>query len=220
MDDHRFTVATEKLDQISEAWKRTTWRDLAAALLLAAGRAMTAPELAEALRRDASNVKRDADALVEIGALERHSAPDRAPRTRGKLPSASYTLKAADSLREALAAELSPGELRLHQQLVYVDITVDPLGLSALLADAVALARASWYGMCDGDQQEYMIAFDGRHAARDAVDLMTILDGARIPARRTVVGDVGTVHSLVGQAQHRARLARKARLAADTRRAS
>jgi hypothetical protein len=213
-------VATGKLEAVEDAWRRNTWRDIGAALLVAPQDTLTAPELAGLLRRDASNVKKDAEALVELGALKRCPAPERPSTVRGKKPDASYQLVAIQSLEAALDVELPTGQVRSGQQFVFIDALSDPLEVSSVLGNAEGLTKAAWYSTCDGDTQECLVVFDGEHATSDALDLMAILAGARIPARRAVIGDVGSIAQLAQLSRRRERLGRRARLASDTRRAA
>jgi hypothetical protein len=106
----------------------------------------------------------------------------------------------------------------MGQQLVFADAGEDEL--LEILAAGEGLVQARWHALCDGSPQEYVFAFDGDSAATAAGDLMAILGGAQIHARRVGVVELGTAEDAVAAARRRRRLARRARLSAETRRAS
>ena len=70
-----------------------------------------------------------------------------------------------------------------------------------ILAESEAMGRASWYALFEGERQEYVVGFQGEHAARPAMDLLRAFRSANVPCRRTAVSDTGPAHELSAQAR-------------------
>jgi hypothetical protein len=203
-------------------WDRSAWLAIGGVLLAAHERTLTAPKIAAVLRAHPSNVKRDAEAMAEKGLLERRDPGKRKPGERGRGATTAYFLP--DAGAEAVAAREvepdTPGLVELGTQLVFAEAgqeQVTPL-LETLAGDG-AVAYASWFALCDGEPQEYAIAFVGEEAVESAADLMAELRGADLRARRTTITEVLPIERLMQRARRTARAARKARIARRTREA-
>jgi DNA-binding MarR family transcriptional regulator len=191
------------------------------ALLLATRDALTATELADATGRDPSNLKKVADAMVDAGLLTRETPAHRANR-RGRRPRSAYALDPTgrEALERLLAQTTEAGRLRPGQQLVFAELG-DPHieDLLHVIGDSGAATQATWSALCDGDRQEYMIAFEGDGSDQLAVDLMAALSAAKIRVRRASVSNVRPISETLEQARRATRAAERSRLRQRTRQA-
>jgi DNA-binding MarR family transcriptional regulator len=202
-------------------WSRPAELLIGRALLLAARDVLTAAELADATGRNPSNLKKVADEMVDTGLLTRETPTVDANR-RGRRPRSAYALGpgARTALERHLAQTIEPGRLGPGQQLVFAEFA-DP-GIEDLLhviSNSGAAGQATWSALCDGDRQEYVIAFDGDGSDRLAVDLMAALSAAKIRVRRTSVSQVRPMSEMLEQARRALRAAERSRLRQRTRRA-
>ncbi|HYJ00335.1 MAG TPA: hypothetical protein VEX36_11760 [Thermoleophilaceae bacterium] len=172
---------------------------------------MTAPQLATATGKDASNTKKAADDMTGAGLLERLDAPERSNGGPGRPAASAYALADGqkDALERFLASATLPGTVGRGQQLVYAEAPGPKINdFFDVMANAAAASRASWSAQCDGAHQGFLIAFDDDDAAVSAVDLMAELTAAEILCSRTVISQVGSGHDLVKRAKSNARTAR------------
>jgi hypothetical protein len=203
-------------------WDRPAWLAIGRVLLAADKRTLTAPKIAAVLRAHSSNVKRDAEAMADEGLLKRRDPGKRQPGERGRGATTAYFLP-DDSAEAVRAHEAEPGTAGLIErgvQLVFAEAghkQITPL-LEALAIDG-ALAQAS-FALCDGEPQEFAIAFAGEQAVESAADLMAELRGADLRARRATVAEVLPIERLMQRARRTARVARRARMARATREVS
>lgn len=204
-------------------WDRRAWLAIGRVLLGADERKLTAPKIATALHAHPSNVKRDAEAMVEAGLLERRPPDERQRGERGRAATAAYFLPddGAMAVRAREVEPHTPGLMERGIQLVYAEAgqaQIAPL-LEALATEG-ALVQASWFALCDGEPQEFAIAFTGEEAIESAADLMAELRGADLRARRATVTEVLPIERLAQRARRTARAARRGRMARATREAS
>jgi hypothetical protein len=201
----------------SSHWDRPAWLSIGRALLAAEGRTLTAPALAMMFYGHSSNYKRECEAMAEAGLLERRPPGQREPGARGRPVSAVYFLPDA-SAEEVRAREEDPpvptGLVERGLQVVFAE-QIAPL-LEALAAGG-ALPNASWFALCDGEPQEYAIAFAGAEAVEWAADLMAELRGAELRARRATITEVLPIERLTQRARRTARAAQKSRVSRATR---
>ncbi len=211
------------MDHPESPWDRPAWLAIGQALLQADGRTLTAPGIAAAIGGHSSNVKRDAEAMQEAGLLEHREPGKREPGARGRPATVAYFLPdtGAAAVRGARAEEQPPpGVMEPGTQLVFAEAGQRHIApLLEALAAGDALIQASWFALCDGEPQEYAIAFCGRDAIETAADLMAELGGASLRARRTTIAEVQPIERLMQRARRTARSARKARIARATREA-
>lgn len=191
----------------SEGWDNPTKVAIGAHLLTAA-EARTAAELATAVGRDQSNVKKVADAMVEEGLLI-VSKPVRAQftRGRGRRADSAYRLDPRQRPRlEVVALEETRtlGALRASQQLVFASTPgTKALDLMRTVSDSAAAARMSWIAFIDGQPQECVVAFDGDDALVRAKDLMAALAEAEVDSRRATVAGILDRHDFLRQRTRR-----------------
>jgi hypothetical protein len=116
---------------------------------------------------------------------------------------------------EAASLEERPpaGQLASAQQLVFANAERLSTLMEALDVSTL-LGAVSWYTICDGEPQEYMIAFGGDDAVPNAQTLVAELQGAGLTARRSTVAQSAGAERLVAQAQAAASASRRARMRA------
>lgn len=182
------------------------------------------PEIGERIGRAA--VKSKADEMVDAGLLEHRTPPSAAPgqvKTAGRPPTVALFLPDASvfDLQEALAREHPTGRMERGQHIVFVDAGGTAIAnLFEALDASSALAKASWFTMCDGEPQELAIVFAGDDAADDALDLVMELRGVQAKNETCCPGSLGSSEQLIMQARRAARTTRRSRLAHATREAS
>jgi len=171
---------------------------------------MTAAEISGATGRDRSNVKRAADDLVEHGALERREPPAPTGGKRGPKTRSSYAFApgAQDAFEVACGPEPAPGSLAPGDQLIFLDASEPGADLLDCLTDAAVSARVHWAALCDGADQELMIALRGPDAVNASLDLMGAFKAAKLKARRVAVAKVDSAAELSGWAGRSRQLAR------------
>jgi hypothetical protein len=205
----------------SSDWDRHAWLSIGRALLAAEGRTLTPPALATMFYGHSSNYKRECEAMAEAGLLERRPAGKREPGTRGRPVSVAYFLPDA-SAEEVRARDEEPpvptGLVEQGMQVVFAEAGQEQIApLLEALAAGGALPNASWFALCDGEPQEYAIAFAGAEAAESAADLMAELRGAALRARRATIAEVLPIERLMKRARRTARAAQKSRVSRATR---
>jgi hypothetical protein len=210
-------------DAQQEMWDTApaNWLDIGRALVTAARKPLVAGELAKATRRDQSNVKKDAAAMVASGLLTEVDPPPDPSRT-GRPPATAYALveEHADDLRAAISLR-SVGALRRGQELVWATASGEHLDdLLTVLSENAEAAQAIWSGMSAGDSQEWVLAFDGNDPTTPAMRLVAVLAAAGVPSRRVTVTQLKPTHELVAEAQESVKEIRRTRLSHDTRRCS
>lgn len=129
-------------------------------------------------------------------------------------------LEAKSAVTAARGDYSGVGVLLTGAQLVLADATQAALPeLYHALADAEPLEAAVWSGVLDGQEQTYLFAFVGDEAATQAMDLVALLAGARIDARRVTVTEISEIDELRSDLARRASVAKQSRFARDTREA-
>jgi hypothetical protein len=192
------------------------------ALLQARG-PQTAKDLAALIEKDQSNVKKEADRMAVLDLITGVSPSARA--TGGRPPTIAYGLTAvqrARAERELPAPRLpvggTTGLFRRGQEVVTAAAGPEHLGdLLDVLAGTQSVRRAAWAAVCG---EQVLVVFEGSDPAGPALDLLAILNAARVPARRATVARVGPARELVHRARETAGEARRARTQRDTRHAS
>jgi hypothetical protein len=199
-----------KMPRAPEApdWSQQPCLRIGKALLGAPGRTLTAGQIG------GSNVGRTAAKLVAAEMLEERPPPH-VPLHVGRRSTKAFHLPAAqvDAVKAQIAAEVPVGDVRPGQQLVTADAGGNSLArLLEALDVSEALAEAAWFVLSDGDPQQFIVAFSGDAALRNAQNLVAELQGAGLLARRASVGQVGTANDLAAQARSSAAASRKARM--------
>jgi hypothetical protein len=211
------------LSRSASPWDRESWLAIGRVLLVADERTLTAPEIAATRGvRSSSRIKAEADAMVEAGLLERRPPPARGEGIPGRGPQCAYflPLASAHAVGTRTPAQERAGLLRAGMQLVFADAgSEQTVRLLQALASAGSLRRAVWFALCDGEPQQYAIAFAGDEAIEAATDLMAELRGAELRAQRANVTEVQSIDRLAQRAKRSARGARKAKRARATRQA-
>jgi hypothetical protein len=193
-------------------WAKPPCLRIAKVLLEAQDRTLTAPEITE--RGGGQNVARAASKLLEAKMLIERDPPVRAAKGPGRRVERAFHLPEdqMEAVRAAIAAQAAPaGQLTRAQQLVFADAG----NLSALMEAfdvSELVARAAWFCLCDGQPQEYVIAFSGDDALTTAQAVVAELQAAGLTARRVTVAQVDDADSLAAQAQTAASVSRKARM--------
>jgi DNA-binding MarR family transcriptional regulator len=205
----RYLVATINTD--SGSWRGSMRVALGAVLLDSPG-PRTAAELAGALGKHPSNVKKTADDMVKDDLLVARK-PVSGHAGRGRRAESAYELASAERPKlEAVLEEFEqPTALRAGQQLVFASIpggnALDLMG--AAIAPGAA-SRMSWAAFVDGEPQECVIAFDGANATSQAADLMAALEAAQVHSRRATVAQVSQGRRFLRDAARTSRLASRA----------
>lgn len=171
---------------------------------------MTAAEIAAATSRDRSNVKRAADDLADHGILEQRDPPASAGGKRGPKTRSSYAFApgAQDAFEVACGPEPDPGSLAPGDQLIFLDAREPGSDLLDCLTDPAVAARVHWAALCDGADQELMIAVRGPDAVNASLDLMGAFKAAKLKARRVAVAKVDSAAELSAWAGRSGQLAR------------
>jgi hypothetical protein len=207
---------------MASAWlTHRTWTPIGRALL-AADQPQTPRQIAEALGRDSSNVKADLEEMREEGLVERGAPPARTGKP-GRPTAATWALAAAhvSALETAIQSASAVGAINRGQQVVFASAAGRPLPeLLDVLADAQMTAGASWSALLDGGRQEFMVVFDGRDSAEQAIQFEAALSRVDVPAHRAAVTRVQRSDELVKRAARASRAARRARMRSDTQKAS
>ena len=188
--------------------------DLGRALANAAN-GQTAPELAESIRQDPSNVRKEADKLVELGMLELATPPE--SLGVGRRAKRAYRLPDHERDRVAAAASKAAplGLVREGQHIVVAGGNdAQALDLLEVLSHSEDAAQAAWATMWGGG---YIVAFDGADPATAAMNLAAALEGARVAVRRGSIAKVMTGQELVSDARRAARAGLRSRLRSATR---
>jgi hypothetical protein len=192
------------------SWSKESCRRIGKVLLDAPDRTLTAKEITA--RGGGSNAGRDAGKMV--GTLLEERPPPPGPKVQGRPVEKSFHLpdEQVEPLKAALAAIAPPaGQLAATQQLVFADAGK----LSALMEAldvSTLLSNAAWFTVCDGQPQEYVIAFAGDDAVSNAQTLAAELQASGLTAHRSSVTQIGDVNALAEQARTAAIASRKARM--------
>lgn len=159
---------------------------------------MTAAEFAHATGRHPSNIKKAADALVEQGFLEQRDPPAPLSSKPGPRTKSSYAFAAGmqAGFEAACGPEPDPGSLAAGDQLIFLDVQEPEADLLDSLAGAAVSARIHWSALCDGANQELMIALRGPDAVNASLDLMTAFKAAKLKARRVSVTKIDSAAEL------------------------
>jgi DNA-binding MarR family transcriptional regulator len=204
-----------------ETWETPDLRAGIGHVLLSAHKPVTANQLAEQLRKDQSNVKKEADRAGRLGLLTLcHDPP--APFAKGRRPRSAYILtsKQRSRARAELPKHVPPepgvvGLLQRGQELVTAAAAPPHLDdLLHVLSEAEAVKEAAWLAMC-GD--ELLFAFDGPDPVNPALALLALLGAARVPARRGTISQVSQTPDAVERAGALIEQSRATRLRRDTR---
>jgi hypothetical protein len=189
--------------------------------LLATVGAVTANQLAASLRKNQSNVKKEADRAARLGLITLCSDPP-PPATQGRPARTAYRLTSKQ--RSRAGAELpkwtpsQPGAIgRLQRGQELVAATAAPPHTSDLLhviAEAEEAQKAAWLALCG---EEMLFAFDGPDPVSSAFALLTLLDAAEIPARRGTISQVDATRNAVERARDTVERSRTARARRRTR---
>lgn len=174
------------------------------------GGPMTAGEIAMATGRDRSNVKRSADELAELGLLERREAPAREKVGPGPKAKSCYAFAPGgqETFEETFGPEPEPGYLAPGDQLIFLEAREPGPDLLDCLASAAVSARIHWAALCDGTDQELMIALRGPDAVNASLDLMGAFKAAKLRARRVAVAKIDSAAELSAWATRSRRLPR------------
>lgn len=198
----------------SAHWHRPTPRAVGK-VLLAASEPLSASRIAKLASKDASNVKRAADDLVDAGLLVRTPPPEGSNGGPGRPTSAVYALAEGheDELRQALETDAEPGQLAVGLQIVFVETPSFRLAeIDDVLAHAFEVQSAKWAALCDGEPPGYLIAFEGETATESTVDLMSVLSAAEISSRRVTPLDLMAASVFEERLDRRVARARATRL--------
>jgi hypothetical protein len=196
-------------------WTQAPCVRIGRVLLNAPHRILTAAEIQD--RGGGPNVARTAKRLVEAGMLmEERPAPLPEAKGPGRQAAKAFHLPddQVDRVKAVLAAQApSAGQLVNAQQLVFADIGNGRIpALMEALDAAPALAKAAWFTLCDGQPQEYVIAFSGADAVSSAQALVVELQAGGLTARRASIAQVGDAATLATDVHAGAIASRKARM--------
>src|SRR3954454_4471772 len=174
------------------------------------GGALTATEIGVESERNASNVKKGADGLVGDGVLQKLDPPVPAVRRPGAKARNSYAFApgARDAFEVACGPEPDPGSLAPGDQLIFLDAREPGLDLLDCLANAAVSARVHWAALCDGIDQELIIALRGPDAVNASLDLMGAFKAAKLKSRRVAVAKIDSAAELSAWAAQSRQLAR------------
>lgn len=186
--------------------------------------ALTAKELEARCQTHQSNIKKEADRMADSGLISR--LPWQSSRGGGgRRPNAAYALTPGQ--RRRAAAELPPraassdseiGRLERGQEIVSARVDSQHVqDLMHVLAESQSAAEASWVAVCG---QDLLLVFEGADPAAPAIDLLALLDAARIPGYRSSVARVRPAAELISHARRSVAETRRVRIKRDTRRAS
>jgi hypothetical protein len=118
----------------------------------------------------------------------------------------------AEAMQAGIGQEAIPAySLASTQHLVLADAG----SLSAVMEafdESTVLTAASWYAVCDGQPQEYLIAFGGDEAVANAQTLVAELQGSGLTARRSTVAHAARAEHLVTHAKAAASASRQSRM--------
>lgn len=166
-----------------------------------------------------------AERAIEVEEVDRPVSDPR-PRVTDRDSGNERSSQSTSSATEAEDAEhvASPGtpdtdigHLRRGQELVIADVGAARMAdLLRALDDATVRLQARWVALY-GDELAFV--FDGPQPVEPAVDLLAVLDGARIPVRRATVSRVTASERLIEEARSVAPRARRARMVSDALRA-
>lgn len=176
------------------------------ALLDADETGLTAGELASATGKDQSNLKKQADELVEKRVLQRLD-PASSNGGPGRRPRSAFAFGEGERERfeELVDDDVPLGVLKPEQQIVYVNAGDQHEMLSAVLSQAGIASGSKWGATIEGEDSELMLVFEGVSAVDDSRDLMAILADAKLKARRASVTKIGTTREEVEAARKRKR---------------
>jgi hypothetical protein len=215
-------VGTIMATTASFDWHGTSLRTLIGRALLDATKAMTAKDLEGPVRAHQSNIKKEADRMAIAGLLT--AVPPVGPRAgSGRRAQRAYVL--SPEQRSRAASQIPPpaapnmpdliGLLRRGQEIVTARADRDHLSdLMHVLAEAESARSALWSAMCGED---LLLVFDDPDPADAAMDLLTLLDAARVPAERRTVARVRPVPELIDDARRAIPNIRATRIRRDTR---
>jgi hypothetical protein len=189
--------------------------------LLATQGAVTANQLAASVRKNQSNVKKEADRAARLGLITLCSDPPpsatrgRPARTAYRLTSKQRSRARAELPKWAPSQSGAIGRLRRGQELVAAAAAAPHTGdLLHVIAEAEEAQKAAWLALCG---EEMLFAFDGPDPVSSALALLALLDAARIPARRGTVSQLNTPENAVERARHAVERSRAVRARRDTR---
>lgn len=210
-----------------EAGSDAGWRSrerlaVGRALLAAEPAAMTARELAEAVGKNQSNVRRTANAMVDADLLVAEQAPLRHTGS-GRQPKVVYRLADAERrrLRTILDARNDLGTLAEGLEVVLADASGARLpALLAVMTEPEAAPQLAWSALVDGEPQEYLFAFEGPGARSGATSLVAVLAAADIPSRRASIAGVVAGHRFLAEARQATTAATRVAIRQATRRAA
>jgi hypothetical protein len=186
------------MQEPADPWSSESRIAIGRALTRYDGGPMTAAEIATESGRDHSNVRKTADGLVDLGVLELREPPVPTDGKPGPRTKNSYAF--AQGAREAFEAnhgsQPEPGTLEAGDQLIFLDAREPGTDLLECLANATISARVQWAALCDGGDQELMIAVRGPNAVDASLDLMGAFRAAKLQARRVSVAKVDSATEL------------------------
>jgi hypothetical protein len=195
------------MQEIADPWNSESRIAVGQALMGNDGAPMTAAEIATESGRDPSNIRRTADGLVDLGVLELREPPT--PKGGKPGPRTKNNYAFAHGAREAFEAthglEAEPGTLVAGDQLIFLDAREPGADLLGCLANATISARIHWAAVCDGGDQELMIAVRGPNAVNASLDLMGAFKAAKLRARRVSIAKVDSAAALATWASRSAR---------------
>jgi hypothetical protein len=174
------------------------------------GGPLTATEIGAESERNASNVKKAADGLVADGVLQKRDPPVPAVARPGAKARNCYAFApgAQDAFEAAWGPEPNPGSLAPGDQLIFLDAREPGPGLLDCLTNAALSARVHWAALCDGTDQELMIALRGPNAVNASLDLMGAFKAAKLKARRVAIAKIDSAAELSAWAAQSQQLAR------------
>jgi len=202
----------------NSAWSGASATQLAIGeVLLATSEPMTAFEIAADLGdRDPSRIRKVARQMV-IKRLLSEEAPRPDAKRLGRPPKAAFSLVADQRARLERAIH---GRSRPPRggQLVFAEATGDRTeSLLDVLSNAELMAKARWWALCDGDRQEYVIAFDADSSHQPMLELTAVLSAAKIGHRRASLSPIRPARELVAHARRARAAARRASASGETR---
>jgi len=189
---------------VDREWVHSDRKVAIARVLLDAGSPMTPGEIALRLGQDQSNVRKVADQMADEGILLRHVPPKR-ESGRGRQPRSAYSLALAEvaQLEEHLESEQRRGigVLRKGLQILLVGVEQGrEIDFLEIVAEVGREVRPPWAGTIDGDEQRYLLAFEGEDSFERAERLSFLLGSADIPCSRLSVTDLLTGGDLIERA--------------------
>ncbi len=186
----------------SSAWNGASATQLAIGeALLMAAEPLTAFDIGARVHRDSSRVRKVAREMVAKNLLAERS-PTADVKRLGRPPKSAFVLP--DDQRMGLETTLANRDEDLQprgNQLVFAEATGrQTASLLDVLADAELMATAKWWTLCDGDRQEYVIAFDADSSHQPVLALTAVLAAAKISHRRASLSPIRPARELLAHA--------------------